>query len=73
MHKIRSQKNRLNVTTGRLNDLYYNSVIEIPDYDRFLSNRALNFFNNLISIYSMFNLLLLVLIRILNTLLPPYL
>ena len=70
IYKIRSQKNRPNVTTGRLNDLYYNPAIEIPDYGRSLSNRALNFFNNLTSIYSIFDLLLLVLIRTLNTLSP---
>ena len=71
MHKIRLQKNRPNVTTGRPNDLYYNPAIEMPNYDRSLPDRALNFFDNLISIYSMFNLLLLVLIRILDTPSPP--
>ena len=70
MHKIRLQKNWPNVTIGRLNNLYYNPVIEMPDYGRSLSDRALNFFNNLISIYSIFNLLLLILIRTLDTLSP---
>ena len=71
MHKIRSQKNRPNVTIGRLNDLYHNPAIEVLDYGRSLLDRALNFFDNLISIYSMFDLLLLVLIRILDTPSPP--
>ena len=62
IYKIRSQKNRLNVMTGRPNDLYYNLIIEVPNYGRFLLDRVLNFFNNLTSIYSIFDLLLLVLI-----------
>ena len=71
MHKIRSQKNRPNVTTGRPNDLYYNPAIEVPDYGRSLPDRALNFFDNLTSTYSMFDLLLLALIRTLDTPSPP--
>ena len=71
MHKIRSQKNQLNVTTGRPNNLYHNPAIEVPNYGRSLPDRALNFFDNLISTYSMFDLLLLALIRTLNTLSPP--
>ena len=71
MHKIRSQKNWPNITTGRPNDLYHNSTIEVPNYDRSLPNRALNFFDNLTSTYSIFNLLLLTLIRTLNTPSPP--
>ena len=71
MHKIRSQKNRPNVTTGRPNDLYHNPAIEVPDYGRSLPDRALNFFDNLTSTYSMFDLLLLALIWTLDTLSPP--